>query len=262
MPTPADESRILRARQRAAAAAVDRLPTDRPRGVPRYLGRVTTHLYSPPATVPAVFLTNPLSLDAPETEGSPPTLTADTSAIVPVLVLGPAAPSVGTDLIARQVSGRWVAMCAGAAAPPPPPTFPCSPCNIPEGTLYLTWTYANLSGGTSTTTLTLNYTSSPSPAWTTPAFQQPDYFYDVINATMPWHIFSVQCFIGSVVLIHQRGPTSSAGSFADRHPLANSTYSCSPFSGDWSSAQIVADLNTQYGGLLTSANDKRFILTD
>ena len=103
------------------------------------------------------YFTHPVLTTGAETEGSAPTLTADTNTSIPVVVLGHA-PLVGDYLTAYAVSGRWV---AERGAPRGFGSTLCLPCSIPDEDLIVSW--VNLLSGDGLATMT--YTSGPS-AWT------------------------------------------------------------------------------------------------
>ncbi len=131
-----DEARLLRHRQKAAADALDRISTEQAQGMARYLGRVYSGGAIPTA-MPRVFLTHPLSVSVAESEGAAPTVTPDTSVSVPVVVVGPTAPVVGDDVLARLIDGVWIGQVAG----PTRPYMTCTPCSIPKQDLYCRFYY-------------------------------------------------------------------------------------------------------------------------
>jgi hypothetical protein len=103
----AREARILRDRQTAHEDALDRATNDAGAfGAARIIGQVYNG-GAMPNTTPRVYLTHPVLISGPETEGGSPTLTVDTDASVPVVVLGKA-PVAGDYLTAYAVGGRWV----------------------------------------------------------------------------------------------------------------------------------------------------------
>ena len=105
-----------------------------------------------PATVPAVYLTHPVLLSGPETEGGSGTLTVDSATTVPVVILGHV-PSVGDYLTAYAVGGRWVSE-RGTRSGGEGTGTTCEPCTIPNEDLTLSWT--NLLSGNGSTSLTYN----------------------------------------------------------------------------------------------------------
>jgi len=76
-------------------------------GSPAYLGR-TYDGGSYPTSVPRMFLTRPLSVVSDETENATPNYVAESGSSVPVLILGPAVPAVGSNVMARLTNGMWV----------------------------------------------------------------------------------------------------------------------------------------------------------
>jgi len=92
---------------RQLQAVVDqRQPFDLP-GTSRFLGTVYDG-GAIPDSAPAVFLTHPTTIGASDAEGATPSFLADTSASVPVIVIGHV-PLAGDILPAFAVGGRWVA---------------------------------------------------------------------------------------------------------------------------------------------------------
>lgn len=257
---PNDEFRTLRNRLGSLTDAIDRADRDRSQGVPRYCGRVYSGGALPTA-VPRVYLTRPLAISATESEGATPTLTADATRSVPVLVIGPGVPVAGNDLIARQHAGRWVAPFPATAAPVV--TTPCSPCAIPRIDLSLSWTYLNTSATLSTQAITLTYAPNTSGGdWGTVDAPLPT--DHPLYAATPGNIWSVHSFhlfcqpgVVTVRLVHQYGQFSSTNRF-EVHLMSTSTFACSPFSADWSAAQIASDVS---GLTPNTTNDRRLIVT-
>jgi hypothetical protein len=104
-----------------------------------------------------IYLTHPVELDGAETEGGSATPDADTTATVPVVVLG-GTPNVGDVLVASGVGGRWVAERGTTSAPS---GYVCGTCTIPKQDLTLS--YSNLILGDGTAPLTYNNTAN---TWT------------------------------------------------------------------------------------------------
>lgn len=84
-----------------------------PSAPPTYLGQVYNG-GSIPTAAGRVYLTRPVSVAVNDVENSTPTFTPDTSLSVPVLVLGGVA-TAGTNLLAENVDGRWVAEVLAAS---------------------------------------------------------------------------------------------------------------------------------------------------
>jgi hypothetical protein len=142
------EARILRDRQMAHEDAADRAATsNRPYASARQLVQVYNG-GSMPNVVPRVYFTHPVLATGVEIESGFGTLSVDITTTVPVIVLGHV-PSVGDDLIACAVGGRWVAelgLRLGAGS------IMCMPCAIPVEDLMISWT--NLSSGNGSTIMT------------------------------------------------------------------------------------------------------------
>lgn len=106
------ETRLLRDRHAALAAAIDRrstVPTD---GAARQLVQVFNNGAMPTAN-DHYFSAHPVNVGGEESEGSTPTFDVNTTQVVIVDVLGSTPPSVGDMLVATGVGGRWVAEKGG-----------------------------------------------------------------------------------------------------------------------------------------------------
>ena len=86
------------------------------------------------------YLGHPVLYTAPECEGCADAGTIDTTTVVPVLVLNHA-PSVGDQLIATHVGGRWVAERGGSQQPCCNCAWPCG--GFRTAPLYITVTDPN-----------------------------------------------------------------------------------------------------------------------
>jgi hypothetical protein len=153
------ETRILCDRQTAGARRADNAAG---RQSPFSSARQLVQIYnggSMPSSLPAVFFTHPVLVTGAETEAGAGMLTADTTTTVPTVVLGSTVPSAGDYLTAYAVGGRWVAERGGSSGGG---FTACSPCNIPNENLTISWT--NLLTGNGSATMT--YISGPSP-WET-----------------------------------------------------------------------------------------------
>jgi hypothetical protein len=156
----AREARILRDRQAAHEDALDRLARSSG-GAARQLVQVYDG-GAMPTTTPRVFFTHPVIAAGAETEGGSATLTADTATTTPVVFLAHV-PAVGDYAVATAVGGRWVVDGGGSSGPA---NLTCSPCDIPEEDLTISWT--NLSSGDGSATLAWNgFTGIFSAAWAT-----------------------------------------------------------------------------------------------
>jgi hypothetical protein len=147
------EARILRDRQAAHSAALDR-QTDRPQ--PYSSARMLVQAYdggSMPATSEKVFFTHPVLVTGSESEGGAGTITVDTATTVPVIVLGHA-PSAGDYLTAYACGGRWVTEQLSGSNTSTCYLAACTPCQIPKGDLTITWT--NILTGNGSATLVYN----------------------------------------------------------------------------------------------------------
>jgi hypothetical protein len=142
------EARILRDRQTAHSAALDRF-ADRPQ--PYSSARMLVRVYdggSMPTAPERVYFTHPVLVTGSETEGGSGTLTVDTATTVPVVVLG-RPPLVGDYLTVYAGGGRWVSekgISGGGSG------TMCSPCNIPNEDLTITW--SNILTGSGSATMT------------------------------------------------------------------------------------------------------------
>jgi len=157
----AREARILRARHSALANAVDNAGG----AAPTYASaRCALQIYDGgmmPSSGNKIFLGYPVTFTDTEGEGMPQSASPDTSTSTPVYVLGTMAPSVGDILPAYAVGGRWVAERGSSNGSG---TVGCSPCDIPQTNLTLSWVNP-LSGNGSTM---LTYTPIP-VSWVTSA---------------------------------------------------------------------------------------------
>lgn len=107
-----DEGRTLFNRLFARVEVADRYTPPRVEA-PRYLGQVYNG-GSIPTVAGRVYLTRPVDVAVNDTEGAVPVFTPDTSVSVPVLCIGGVA-TAGTNLIAEEIDGRWVADLRGAS---------------------------------------------------------------------------------------------------------------------------------------------------
>lgn len=89
-----------------------------------------------PTTVPKVYLTHPVLIGADDTEGATPSLSADTSTTIPVVMLGPRVPVADDYLVAHAIGGRWLAGDNKGGLP----ATTCTPCNFPARNLTITYT--------------------------------------------------------------------------------------------------------------------------
>lgn len=109
-----DQARIVRARAAAFRAALDRAGAAAEPAAARRLVQVYDGGAMPTAA-DRVYYTHPVELDGAETEGAAGSPAVDASTTIPVVVLRHA-PSVGDQLVATAVGGRWVAERGGAPA--------------------------------------------------------------------------------------------------------------------------------------------------
>jgi hypothetical protein len=102
----ARETRILRERLEAHAAALDQLAgSDRPEGSSRQLVRVYDG-GSMGSGAPQIYLTHPVQATGAESEGTTPTLSDDTGTTIPVIFLK--VPAAGEYATAYAAGGRWI----------------------------------------------------------------------------------------------------------------------------------------------------------
>ena len=161
LPAPSSagrETRILRDRSAALTDAID-AQTSSPGAYG--VARLALQVYNGgamPTSAGHFFLGNPVLFTGNEAEGTTDGGSADTGTSIPFLVLGTTTPTVGDILTAYGVGNRWVAERGGSSGG----TLHCSPCNIPESNLTLSWVN-NIIGNGSTT---LAYTVvGPSKSW-------------------------------------------------------------------------------------------------
>jgi hypothetical protein len=213
----ANETRILRDRQKAYEDAADRARSGVPAyGSPRMLVRVYDG-GSMPTTTPRVYFTHPVLVTGAESEGGVGTLTVDTTTTVPVVVLGTKAPSVGDYLTAYSCSNRWIAergLGSGSGS------TSCSPCNIPNEDLTISWTNIITGDGSAP----LIYTPGP-PRWISACADEG-------------LIFQLQCVDGfelrAIFFIEGECPTGTPSYCSNLRAsplfLTLQSYTCSPFS--------------------------------
>ena len=102
-----NDLRVLRDRQEAASAALDRqddLAAFGSAALCVATGTVTTYPTSPAEFYACV----PLLLTGSEAEGATPTFTPDTATTLYALNVGTAIPPATTKLVIHSVGGRWV----------------------------------------------------------------------------------------------------------------------------------------------------------
>jgi hypothetical protein len=154
------EARVLRDRMGAYEDALD--DDDAP-SAPFASARLLVQVYdggAMPSAVSRVYFTHPVLAAGSETEGAAATFTVDTATTVPVIVLWHV-PSVGDYLMAYAVGGRWVAeksMSSGGG-----PSTTCTPCNIPNEDLTISW--VNILDGNGSATMA--YTGGGGGVWQT-----------------------------------------------------------------------------------------------
>jgi hypothetical protein len=211
------EARILRDRQAAQAAALDR-QTDRP--PPYSSARMLVQVYdggSMPTAAERVYFTHPVLVTGSEAEGGAGTLSVDAATTVPVIVLQNAA-AVNDYLTAYAVGGRWVAERGGVSGGGG--VTGCLPCNIPNENLTISWT--NLLTGDGSATMTFG----GGPSWATGCCD---------NGLM----FTLGCNSGSIELraiffVSGTCPTGSSNYCSNLRAgplsLTLESHSCSPFS--------------------------------
>jgi len=108
-----DDLQVLRQRYDGFWAAADRLQVPNPTTTARVLCRTTSQGSYPTATG-RYFLVNPLEVTGAESEGGSATLTPDMSNTFAVLVTR-GVPTLGSNLVARSIGGRWVAEIKAAS---------------------------------------------------------------------------------------------------------------------------------------------------
>lgn len=217
----ANETRILRDRQTAYENAAELARSALPSfASARMLVRVFDG-GSMPTTTPRVYFTHPVLVTGAESEGAAGTLTVDTTTTVPVVVLGTVAPSAGDYLTAYSASNRWIAERGGSGGGG---STACSPCNIPNEDLTISWT--NLITGDGSATLT--YTPGP-PRWISACADEG-------------LIFQLQCTGGfelrAIFFIEGECPTGTESYCSNLRTapltLTLESYTCSPFSATFS----------------------------
>ena len=101
-----NELRVMRERQQAASAALDRSAGQDPYASAA-MCVITTTVETYPVVAARFYACNPELLTGAETEGAAATFTADTNTIVYAVNLGTAIPPNGTKLVIHAVGGRW-----------------------------------------------------------------------------------------------------------------------------------------------------------
>lgn len=168
-----------------------------------------------PTTVPSVFLTHPVWVDADDTEGATPSTSTDTSQTIPVVVIGPTVPVAGEMVVAHAIGGRWVAEYGLSTGG----TLSCYPCAIPLTTLALSWVNSSLGNGSTT------LTQDTSISWKSGCTNQLLYAFGCISGFL---YFEVDYFISGSCPTGQKLFCSAPGS--SPNGLTLSSYTCDPFS--------------------------------
>jgi hypothetical protein len=102
-----NDLRVLRDRQTAASAALDRSVGTDPYASAA-LCVITTTVTTYPTSAAEFYACFPELLTGSETEGAVPTFTPDTATTLYALNVGTAIPPSGTKLVIHGVGGRWV----------------------------------------------------------------------------------------------------------------------------------------------------------
>lgn len=217
----ARETRILRDRQAAYDRAADNAQSNLP---PFGSARMLVKVFdggSIPTTTPRVYFTHPVLVTGSEAEGSTGTLTVDTATTVPVVVLGTTAPVAGDYLTAYAASNRWIAERGGSGGGG---STNCSPCDIPNEDLTISWT--NIITGDGSATMT--YTPGPS-LWRTGCVDEE-------------LMFQLQCAGGfelrAIFFIEGECPTGTESYCSNLRTaplvLTLESYTCTPFNATFS----------------------------
>lgn len=214
----ARETRVLRDRQIALTAALDRQTSA---AAPFTSAKMALSIFdggAMPAAANHYFLGHPVSYTALECEGCADAGSIDTTTSVPVFVIGSTVPAVGDVLTAYGVGNRWVAERGTPAANCCMTT--CAPCKIPKKNLILS--YVNAISGDGATTL---YYSPEPDAWTS----------ECVNGLL----FKLICNGGELelrVIYFTTGPCPTgtqqycSNLRVTPYGLTLSAYVCSPFS--------------------------------
>ncbi|MGZ6045576.1 MAG: hypothetical protein ACXWNW_13695 [Isosphaeraceae bacterium] len=195
------ETRILRSRHAESILNLDRLDSPARSGSAKFLGTVV-NAGSIPTAADKYCLVNPTEINGTETEGGAVTLTANTSIMIPGIVLG-LAPVVGDRLVFTAIGGRWIARkyTSGGGGTPTPGFIACCPSNPVPTSLTLSFTFR---GGTNAHTYnnefqntTLTYMTSP-PSY---AFGSGNrYFSPILTEDSTDQIYySLSCTVGGQV---------------------------------------------------------------
>src|SRR6202795_2199431 len=99
--------RVMRERQAAASAALDRSAGQDPYGSAA-MCVITTTVHTYPVVAAEFYACHPELLTGPETEGGGAVFTADTGTVVYAVNVGTAIPPSGTKLVIHAAGGRWV----------------------------------------------------------------------------------------------------------------------------------------------------------
>lgn len=102
-----DEARQVRRRHEDLTGDLDRIGDDAGPGTAALVVRTVT-LSSYPAVAGSTFAVQAVEVTGTESEGTTPTLTLR-SGVFYCVILGTAVPPAGTNLLATQAGGRWVA---------------------------------------------------------------------------------------------------------------------------------------------------------
>jgi hypothetical protein len=102
-----NDLRVLRDRQEAASAALDRSSGQDPYASAA-LCVITANGGSYPTSAAKFYACLPLLLTGSESEGATPTFTTDTATTLYALNVGTAIPPVGSKLVIHSAGGRWV----------------------------------------------------------------------------------------------------------------------------------------------------------
>jgi hypothetical protein len=217
-----DAYRSLRARHWDLSELADRAPRRPAGGTARRLVQVYNG-GSMGSSPDLFYLTHPVELGGTETEGGTASSTVDSAQTIPVVFLGHA-PSVGDQAVGYAVGGRWVAERGGTASIV---TLPCSPCNIPEANLTLSWVNPILGNGATTLTWNPGARNWTSTACVRGQSYQLQCAFGQINFFATYYI-SGECPTG------ETNVCSSLSTFPFGLTLVSHT--CSPFSMTWNTS--------------------------
>jgi len=155
-----DDFRILRRRHDELSGLSDRRERRPSPGTATLIGTVFDN-GAMPSTIPGQYAVHITSVSGAESAGAAVTTTASGRTAI-VTVVGTKAPVVGDVLVARLITGRWVARRGSGAGTPYGITLPGCPCTSIPTTIYMHVQYAAPAWLSGVYPATLQYQTRPS----------------------------------------------------------------------------------------------------